>query len=189
MSQLRRVARRLTDATFRVRGRSMSSAGLVRRLRNPLPHTGVGLLRGAGATIGEGVNLKGRLHLDNATDLSKLRIGDHCYIGDGCAFDLANSIVIEDGAVLSAEVMVVTHQDDGGRSALGHLFPRRDGPVRIGAGSWLGVRATVLQGVTIGPGTFVAAGSVVVDSPPAGTLVAGVPAKVVRHLDAELSTG
>ena len=53
-------------------------------------------------------------------------------------------------------------------------------PVRIGDHVWIGSGATVLKGVTIGDGAVVAAGSLVVNDVPAKTLVAGVPARVVR---------
>lgn len=53
--------------------------------------------------------------------------------------------------------------------------------VTIGDHVWVGARATVLKGVEIGAGAVVAAGSVVVSDVPAGCLVAGVPARVVRE--------
>lgn len=52
--------------------------------------------------------------------------------------------------------------------------------VRIGNNVWLGSRVMVLKGVTIGDNSVVAAGAVVVRDVPANTLVAGVPAKVIR---------
>lgn len=56
-------------------------------------------------------------------------------------------------------------------------------PVRIGDRVWVGTRAVVLKGVTIGDGAVVAAGAVVTRDVPAGTVVAGVPAKAVGHAD------
>jgi hypothetical protein len=57
-----------------------------------------------------------------------------------------------------------------------------EAPVRIGDGSWLGARAMVLPGVTIGKRVVVAAGSVVTRDVPDDVLVAGNPARVVRAL-------
>ena len=56
-------------------------------------------------------------------------------------------------------------------------------PVRIGDRVWVGTRAVVLKGVTIGDGAVVAAGAVVTSDVPAGTVAAGVPARVVGRAD------
>lgn len=55
-------------------------------------------------------------------------------------------------------------------------------PVVIGEDCWLGVNSIVLKGVTIGPRSVVAAGSVVVDDVAADSVVAGNPARVIRSL-------
>ena len=55
-------------------------------------------------------------------------------------------------------------------------------PVRIEDGAWLGVRSIVLPGVTIGRGAVVGAGAVVTVSVAADTIVAGVPARLVKSL-------
>ena len=47
---------------------------------------------------------------------------------------------------------------------------------------WIGAAATILQGVTIGADSVVAAGAVVTHDVPPATLVAGVPAKVIKEL-------
>ncbi len=56
-------------------------------------------------------------------------------------------------------------------------------PVRIGDRVWVGTRAVVLKGVTIGEGAVVAAGTVVTADVPAGAVVAGVPARVIASAD------
>lgn len=55
-------------------------------------------------------------------------------------------------------------------------------PIKIGERVFLGARCIVLKGVTIGNGTVVGAGSVVVKDLPAGVLVAGNPARVIKEL-------
>jgi len=176
-SQVRwkRIGRRAVDRLALGLGRLLPTPLLVRYLRNPASALTVGLLRGSGALIGEGTRIKGRLYLDNASDLSRLVLGRNCYIGDGCTFDLANRVTIGDQVVLSAEVMIVTHQDDGERSLV--QLPRRDADTTIGSGCWLGVRATTLVGVTMGPGSMLAAGGLLLQDTEPGTRYGGVPAK------------
>ena len=55
-------------------------------------------------------------------------------------------------------------------------------PVHIGKGVWVGANATITPGVTIGDDAIVAAGAVVTKDVEAGTVVAGVPAKVVKRI-------
>ncbi len=55
------------------------------------------------------------------------------------------------------------------------------GPVRIGNDVWIGARAIILSGVTIGDGAIVAAGAVVARDVPAYGIVAGNPARLIKH--------
>lgn len=55
-------------------------------------------------------------------------------------------------------------------------------PIVIGDDVWIGTRAVILPGVTIGSHCVVAAGAVVTTDVPDGTLVAGIPAKTVRKI-------
>lgn len=77
-------------------------------------------------------------------------------------------------------ILTDTHQIGGPESRAGKKDVK---PVRIGAGAWLGAGCTVLPGVTVGEGAVVAAGAVVAHDVEPHTLVAGVPARVVRRLD------
>ena len=61
---------------------------------------------------------------------------------------------------------------------------RRCAPITIGAGAWLGAGVTVLGGVTVGAGSVIAAGALVSgDTQPDG-VYGGVPARLIRRLDA-----
>jgi acetyltransferase-like isoleucine patch superfamily enzyme len=115
--------------------------------------------------------------------LAGLEIGDQCFLGDECLLDLAESIVIEPQVTLAERVTVLTHMNVGyADHPLQEMFPAMAAPVRIRTGSFVGANATILAGRTIGPRAFVAAGSVVTQDAPPDTLVAGVPARVIRVL-------
>jgi acetyltransferase-like isoleucine patch superfamily enzyme len=55
-------------------------------------------------------------------------------------------------------------------------------PIVVKRNAWIGAAATILPGVTIGENSVVAAGAVVNKDVPPNTVVAGVPAKIVRQL-------
>ena len=61
-------------------------------------------------------------------------------------------------------------------------YPTQKKPVRLCKGCYVGAKATILKGVTVGECAVVAAGSVVTENVPPYTVVAGVPAKVVKEL-------
>jgi len=115
--------------------------------------------------------------------LAGLRIGRECFLGDECLLDLAEAVVLEDQVTLAERVLILTHTNVGyADHPLQAHFPPQAAPVTVRSGSFLGANVTVLPGVTIGERAFVAAGSVVTADVPPATLVAGVPARVVRTL-------
>lgn len=58
---------------------------------------------------------------------------------------------------------------------------KKNKPVKIGNHVWIGTRAIIMKGVTIGDGAIIAAGAVVTRNVPANSIVAGVPARVIRE--------
>jgi acetyltransferase-like isoleucine patch superfamily enzyme len=115
---------------------------------------------------------------------SGLSMGDDCFVGDECLFDLADEIRFEDHVTLAERVLVLTHTNVGYRDhPLQPHFPALAAPVTIRRGSFIGAAVTILPGVTIGPEAFVAAGSVVTADVPPRTVVAGVPARTLRTME------
>jgi acetyltransferase-like isoleucine patch superfamily enzyme len=111
-----------------------------------------------------------------------LRIGDRCVIGRGSHVVAHQRVVIEDD-VFTGPYVYITDQNHGYAdpgTPIGRQPPMND-PVEIGAGSWLGAGAIVLPGASIGRHVVVAAGAVVVRGKvPDHSVVAGVPARIVR---------
>ena len=115
--------------------------------------------------------------------LAGLEIGDECFLGDECLLDLAEGVRLEAQVTLAERVLVLTHTNVGyADHPLQARFPASAAPVVIERGSFVGANVTLLPGVRIGAGSFVAAGSVVTEDVPKATLVAGVPARVVRPI-------
>ena len=143
-------------------------------------------LRMLGARIGSGVVVHDvRFFNLYRRGLSGLALGDDCFLGDECLLDLAEGIVLGEQVTLAERVLVLTHTNVGYKDhPLQKHFPAMAAPVRIESGSFVGAGVTVLPGITIGAGSFVAAGAVVTADVPRGSLVAGVPARTVRSLDA-----
>ncbi|MDG2113332.1 MAG: acyltransferase [Actinomycetota bacterium] len=115
-----------------------------------------------------------------------VRIGDRCLIGRGTAIVGHFSIDVEDDVFMGMNIYI-TYQNHGYEDLdepIGVQMPSEE-PVRIGAGSWIGSGAVILPGAQIGRHVVVAANSVVRGVVPDHSVVAGVPAKVVRRHDGQ----
>jgi acetyltransferase-like isoleucine patch superfamily enzyme len=111
------------------------------------------------------------------TGWGKLRIGDRVFLNNGVFLACCKEITIGDDVAIANEVYITDSDSHGVEGR-----PVREAPVRIGNGAWIGARAIILPGVTVGSRALVAAGAVVTRDVPADTLVAGNPARVIREL-------
>ena len=111
-----------------------------------------------------------------------VRIGDRCMIGRGSHIVGHFSIEIGDD-VYTGPYIYVTDQNHGYEDPdqVVHAQWPRDVPVRIGDGSWIGTGVVILPGTTLGRNVVVGAGAVVRGDFPDHSVVAGVPARVVRR--------
>jgi acetyltransferase-like isoleucine patch superfamily enzyme len=194
-----RQARYLTRESLRwvVRHRAVTPWYLVRyarlaRLRLTRPHvvtTGMVFLGKdveVDARPGYGRVVLGRwVHVGDLTRLraheGTLRVGDKAVLGRDCTVNCYLDVVVGDACLL-ADWVYVTDFDHVHTDL---AAPIKDqglvkAPVVVGAGSWLGVRVSVLRGTDLGPGSVVAAHAVARGTYPAGAVVAGVPGRVVR---------
>jgi len=138
-----------------------------------------GLLRLAGFEIGHGTAIFGSPSITGGDDVySRLKIGQMCEINVGLVIDLGADLTIGDRVSIGHHVTIITsnHKIGPAEHRAGASVAQ---PVRIETGSWICARATILPGVTVGSGSIVSAGAVVVKDVPPNTAVAGSPAKVV----------
>lgn len=124
-----------------------------------------------GAQIGENVNICSHCFIEN-----DVRIGNNVTIK--CGVQIWDGIILEDNVMIGSNV---TFTND--------MYPRAKNKdwkmlkTRICRGATVGAGSTLIPGITIGEGAFIAAGSVVTKDVPAGELWLGNPAKFYRKVD------
>lgn len=107
----------------------------------------------------------------------RIDLGDRVFLNAGSMITARQQVTIGDDVAVAYDA-IITDSDDHGLEG----GQTRTAPVRIGDGAWIGARAIVLPGVTIGHRAVVAAGAIVTRDVPDDTLVAGQPAKPIRTL-------
>ncbi len=142
-------------------------------------------LRTYGANIGERVRFKSPLVIHNSAlgtrnYYERLTVGSDCYFGRELFLDLQDDITIEDNVTISHRVMILTHTDAGASPLRENEIQTSQAPVVIRRGAYVGANVTILEGIEIGEASIVGAGAVVTRSVAPGTVVAGVPARVIR---------
>jgi len=129
-----------------------------------------------------------------------ISIGDCSYVGQGTRIWALSRVQIGERVLISHDCFIcdnLTHPVDAQTrheqymAKHGFPYPKRieleERPIFIEDDVWVAAGVTILRGVTIGRGAIIAAGSVVTEDVPTNTVVAGNPARVVRHLDYEKS--
>lgn len=104
-------------------------------------------------------------------------LGKNVFINHACSFLDIGGIVIEDDVQIGPRVNITSENHPLDPSDRKALIIR---PVHIKRNAWIGAGATILPGVTVGENAVVAAGAVVNRDVPPNTVVAGIPAKVVK---------
>lgn len=107
------------------------------------------------------------------------RIGKNVFINFDCTFLDLGGITIEDGVLIAPKVSLLSESHPVSPKNRHTLIPK---PIHIKENAWIGAGATILQGVTIGENSIVAAGAVVNEDVPPNVVVAGVPAKIIKEI-------
>lgn len=137
------------------------------------------ILKKHGAKIGQHVDIETGQSFHNCSDFSKLHIGDHSHIGKNCFIDLRDEIHISSNVTISMQCSFITHQDMG-NSSLDKIYGKTQGAIHIKSDCYLGINSTILQGVHIGKGSIIAAGSLVSKNIDINTIAGGTPAKAIK---------
>lgn len=114
------------------------------------------------------------LHVLNG---SKVKIGKNTHLNYNTTIMSADQVTIEDNVKIAANCQFLANNHD--------LYDREQllcAPITIKNNAWLGAGVSVLAGVTIGENAVVGAGAVVTKDVPANTVVAGIPAKVIKKI-------
>ncbi|SRR5258707_3230187 len=150
---------------------------------------------GCSLTIGSESNVEAVIAFEKAN--AQLRIGSRTHVGSGTLLAAAHLIEIGDDVLVAFDVLITDHNShslcfaERSSDVRDWIRGRKDwthvsmAPVRISSKAWIGARAIILKGVTIGEGAVVGAGSVVTKDVPEWTIVAGNPARIIRPLTAE----
>jgi len=126
----------------------------------------IGLKIGSGTTIHHGLTLY---------TLGKITIGKDTIIGEKNTLDGRGQLTIGNHTDLASEVMIYTSQHKINDPSFAPQYAR----VIIKDYVFIGPRAIILPGVTVGKGAIIAAGAVVTKDVPDFAVVAGVPAKLI----------
>lgn len=145
---------------------------------------------GSGSCIQSGVTIRypGSVFIGNRTSIARdteitsekldglCRIGSDVIVGVGTRLDFSGELEVGDNVVISEKVTIFTHSHGLNPKSISRKIS-----LTIESGVWIGSNAIIVEGVSrIGRGSVVASGAVVTREVPAGTVVAGVPAKTIK---------
>ena len=113
-----------------------------------------------------------------------IKVGKNVFINTGCRFQDQGGIVLGNGALIGHNVVLapLNHDEDPAKRHILH-----PAPIVLGKNVWIGANATVVPGITIGDGAIVAAGAVVTKDVPPNVVVGGVPARILKRIETEVS--
>ena len=132
-----------------------------------------------GARLSAGVVIYG--------DYKNLILHRNSEINYGCFLLAKNKILVGENSTLAYKVTILTSANPNGPlNLLSRIYPKMTAPVIIGDNVWIGANSVILPGITVGRCSVVAAGAVVTKDVKPFTLVAGVPAKMIKEFDSKI---
>lgn len=110
----------------------------------------------------------------------KIVIGNDNYFNRNIMIDACNRVVIGNHNMFGPDIYITDSNHTFGSGLDPHQQPMQKGTVTIGDCCWIGAKAVILKDVQLGDYCVVAAGAVVTKSFPAGSVIGGVPAKLIK---------
>jgi acetyltransferase-like isoleucine patch superfamily enzyme len=118
---------------------------------------------------------------DAPYDGVRIRIGDRNYFNRNVMIDACGYVEIGSDNMFGPDIYITDANHTFGHGLLPGQQPMQAGHVRIGNGCWIGAKAVILKDVELGDYCVVGAGAVVTKSFPAGSIIAGVPARLLER--------
>ncbi|TAM77173.1 acyltransferase [bacterium] len=144
---------------------------------------------GENVTIREGARLEAIRHFAGVTHQPHVVIGDRTFIEFDLHLTCAGSVTIGSDVLIAGGVYIGDANHGAGARGENPLHaPLVVKPVVIGDGTWIGERAAVMAGVTLGEGCIVGAGAVVTRSFLPFSIIGGVPARLLGSTGERLTT-
>ena len=175
--EFERVDMRIPDYE-RTRSEISRSSSLCFKINHtdPMEESSRSLVRELIPGMPESSHIMPPMQIDMGTNV---KIGNHVFINHGLTIMARGGIEIEDDVMIGPGASLLTANHD--------LYDHQVllcSKVTIRKNAWIGAKAMILPGVTVGENAIVAGGSVVTKDVEANTVVGGNPAHVLKHLDA-----
>ena len=142
---------------------------------------------GKGTIIGKHATIEAWNHFLGKSFSPSIIIGKNCTIKDRVHITSINGITIEDGVSVGSDVLITDNAHGASIRSVLELKPTdrelsSKGKVHIKQNVWIGEKASIMPGVTIGKGAIVGANAVVTKDVPDYAVVGGNPAKIIKIL-------
>ena len=140
---------------------------------------------GSHCNIAAGIQLTAWDSYGDQSFTPEIVLGDNCSIGEDSHITAINSVRLGNSVLLGKKILITDNAHGASSAELLDIAPNfrplcSKGPVVIEDNVWIGEKSSIMPGVRVGRGSIVAANSVVTKDVPPYSVVAGVPAKVIK---------
>jgi len=120
---------------------------------------------------------------DSPYNGTRIKIGNYNYFNRNMMMDACGSIIIGNNNMFGPDIYITDSNHNYNEHQSPKELPMQKGKVVIGNNCWLGAKVIILKDVELGDNCVVAAGAVVTKSFPKGSVIGGVPAKILKKIE------